>query len=230
MHDQCKNLLLEQVRSGQLRPGSPIPTERQLEKQYGLSRTTVRLAITELVQRGVLQRIQGRGTFVIDTVSPLDLHQLTSFTEDMRARGLTASSKLLFAGLTEADARTLDLLHCANPVFKVERLRLADGRIMGLHRAYLASRYSIDGDVFDGNVSLYDLLSRKFHLELATADETLEAAIANEREVKLLELSPGEPVLRIERVSFDKTGTPVELVEMCYRASEYKYYVRLQRY
>jgi GntR family transcriptional regulator len=230
LHEQCKALILKQIASGEFKRGDRIPPERRLEEMYGLSRTTVRQAVSELVQRGVLQRIQGRGTFVTGSAAPFDLHQLTSFSEDMRARGREPSAKLLFAGLVDADDRKRDLLAVENPVFKVERLRYADGCVMGVHRAYLPARFAVDSADLERAESLYELLRQRFHVDLTTSDEVLEAGIATDEEAESLDLAPASAVLRIERLTFDQRGTPAELVEMCYRADEYKYFVRLKRY
>lgn len=230
LHEQCKALLLARITSGELRPGDRIPPERRLEEMYGLSRTTVRQAVTELVQRGVLQRIQGKGTFVTGSAVPFDLHQLTSFSEDMRARGLAPSARLIFAGLVDADDRKLELLRTENPVFKIERLRYGDDRIMGMHAAFLPGRFALSGAELEREGSLYDLLGQRFHVELFTSDEVIEGGIASTEEAEALGVTAGAAVLRVERLTFDRLGSPVELVDMCYRADEYKYFVRLKRH
>jgi GntR family transcriptional regulator len=228
LHEQCKQLLLQQIRLGKLQPGDTIPPERELEQLYGLSRTTIRQAILELVQQGVLQRVQGRGTFVAKTAIPFDLHHLTSFTEDMRARGKRPSSRLLELSVIPADPTIRDALVC-NTVIKIKRLRLADDKPMGIHTAFLPDAFKVDETSLNQEGSLYAILSRRHHLELFTADETLEAVTANEEESQLLGIVPGAPVLRIERLSYDSRGEPREFVVMRYRADEYKYYVRLTR-
>jgi GntR family transcriptional regulator len=230
LHEQCKTILLEQIRSGEFKRGDRIPPERQLEEMFGLSRTTIRQAVTELVQRGVLQRIQGKGTFVTGSVVPFDLHQLTSFTEDMQARGLTPSSKLVFAGLVEIDERKLGLLQTENPVFEVHRLRYGDDRIMGFHRAFIPGRFALSSADLEHTGSLYELLARRFHVEPFASDEMLEGGIATEYESEMLGIPVGAAVLRVERLTFDYSDSPLELVDMCYRADEYKYFVRLKRH
>jgi GntR family transcriptional regulator len=230
LHEQCKTILLEQIRAGAFQRGDRIPPERKLEEMYGLSRTTIRQAVSELVQRGVLQRIQGKGTFVTGSAVPFDLHQLTSFTEDMRARGLTPSATLVFAGLVDADDRKLDLLRTENPVFEVHRLRYGDDRIMGFHRAFLPKRFAVPSAEIERTGSLYDLLARRFHVEPFASDEMLEGGVATPHEAEALDIPVGAAVLRVERLTFDHSDTPLELVEMCYRADEYKYFVRLKRH
>lgn len=232
LHEQCKQLLLGKIQQGELKAGEAIPPERELGERYGLSRTTVRQAVSELVQQGFLQKIQGSGTFVTKSSIPLNLHRFTSFSEDMLARGRQPSSRTLsvdLVDLTEVDEGVLTALGTDNPVQRVERLRLADGEPMGIHTAYLPRQYRIDAPTLEREGSLYTVLARDFHLHLVAADETLQAAEADERDAELLHISKGSPILRIERVSFDNRSEPKEYVLMRYRSDEYKYYVRLTR-
>lgn len=229
LHEQCKQLLFTLIEKQHLKPGDSIPTERELGEQFGLSRTTIRQAVGDLVQQGILKKVQGRGTFVTRQAIPLDLHRFTSFTEDMRARGRVPSSSLRFAGLDEADPTVLQILKTSNPVMKIERLRLADNRIMGIHTAFIPKEFQFDPLLFEQNGSLYNILARQFNLKLVAADETLEAIAAIREEAEMLGIVTGMPILRIERVSYDDRGNPREYVVMRYRADEYKYYVHLSR-
>lgn len=228
LHEQCKQLLLHQISIGKLQPGETIPPERELEQLYGLSRTTIRQALLGLVQQGVLQRVQGRGTFVAKTAIPLNLHYLTSFTEDMRARGKLPSSRLLELSIIPADSTIREALS-SDRVVKIERLRLADDEPMGIHTAFLPEAFQVDEATLLQDGSLYSVLRRQHHLEFLTADETLEAVTATEEESQLLGIAVGAPILSIERLSYDSRGEPREFVIMRYRADEYKYYVRLTR-
>jgi GntR family transcriptional regulator len=229
LHEQCKNLLMEQIENGSFQTGRPIPTEKQLCEKYGLSRTTIRQAVGELVEAGILKKIQGRGTFVIKSIIPLDLQRLTSFSEDMRARGKVAASKILTVERVKPDPQVVEALNTTSEVLKIERLRYASGRIMGLHTAYLSRVLDITPGRFALEPSLYNILLRDYHIELVTADETLEASAATTVEAELLNLAPGAPILRIERISYDRLGVPQEFVHIRYRADQYKYYVRLKR-
>lgn len=229
LHEQCKRLLLDRIRSGALQPGDAIPPERELGAIYGLSRTTVRQAVNDLVQQGILHKVQGSGTFVTKTVIPLDLHRFTSFTEDMKARERTPSSQILRMELSEAPEVVRRSLSLAGPAFMIERLRLADRKPMGIHTVYLPPELRIERAVLESEGSLYNALARIHHLHLVAADETLEAAPASARDARLLGLEKGAPILRVERVSFNNRSEPREFVEMRYRSDEYKYYARLNR-
>lgn len=229
LHEQCKRLILDMIERGLIGPGGAIPPERTLCEQYGLSRTTVRSAVSDLVQQGVLQRAQGSGTFVTRRALPLDLHSLTSFTEDMRARGKVPSSCVVFAGLVQAEPGVATALAVIGKVMKLERVRFADDQVMGIHTAYLPEAYAFSKLDLQIEPSLHNLLARKFHVQLATAEETLEAVMASEEEARFLDISAGTPVLRIERTSYDNRGEAKEFCIMRYRADQYKYFARLVR-
>lgn len=229
LHEQFKQLLLDQIRKGKLKHNERIPTERELSEVYGLSRTTVRQAINELVARGYVRRSQGRGTFVTKWTIPLNLHDLTSFSDDMRARGKAPSSRILSLGLDKPEAEVAEALEVKDKVAKIERVRLADSKVIGLHTSFLPPEYLVSWEELEES-SLYELLFRKFHLTLDVADETLEASSASESETQVLETEVGKPVLKIVRLSYDGLGVPKEFVRMVYLADEYKYYVRLKRY
>lgn len=229
LHEQFKQLLLGKIKRGEIKYDEQIPTERELSEEHGLSRTTVRQSINELVARGYLQRSQGRGTFVTRWTIPLNLHDLTSFSDDMRARGKAPSSRILSLGLEKPGVEVAEALEIEGKVAKIERVRLADSKVIGVHTAFLPPEYLVSWEEL-GEGSLYELLFRKFNLTLDVADETLEASAASQSEAQLLETEVGKPILKIVRLSYDSLGAPKEFVRMFYLADEYKYYIRLKRY
>jgi len=230
LHHQCKELLRQRIQAGEFQPGDTIPPERELEARYGLSRTTVRQAISELVSEGVLYRQQGRGTFVSRHNIPYDLRRLTSFTEDMRLRGHQPATRLLQAGLVTAPEPAVQALGLLSAqAFLVERLRLADGESMGIHTAYLPPQLAVDPRELAAGRSLYGLLAERHHVTVAKAEETLEAVAAPGQVAALLGVRRGMPLMRVERVTYADSGDPVEYVVMLYRADRYKYYALLTR-
>jgi len=229
LHHQLHQVLLDRIKRGELQPGSRLPTEAELGEQYGVSRITVRQAVGELARQGWVYRVQGSGTYVTHKVFPQNLHHLTSFTEDMRAYGKAPTSRLLALDVTTPPADVAAALKHDGPVTRIERVRLDEGRPIEVQTSYLPTKYPIDPERFEDTTSLYELLTREYGVHLHAADETLEAVRVDERDAQLLGLQAGEPILRVERVTHDEHGEPVEFVIRRYRTDEYKYYVRLTR-
>ncbi|QKW11151.1 GntR family transcriptional regulator [Streptomyces sp. NA04227] len=212
-------------------PGTPVPPERTLATEFDTSRTTVRQALQELVVEGRLERIQGKGTFVAKPKVSQTL-QLTSYTEDMRARGLEPTSQLLDLGYITADDRLAELLDIApgGRVLRIERLRLASGEPMAIETTHLsAKRFPALRRSLAKHASLYAALDQVYGVQLAEAEETIETSLATPREAGLLGTDVGLPMLMLSRHSFDEEGKPVEWVRSVYRGDRYKFVARLQR-
>lgn len=233
LYVQIKETIKASILDGQMRPGDQLPPETELVKQYGVSRMTVRQAILELVNEGLLYRRRGKGTFVAQPKITQGLCGLTSFTEDMETRGLRPSGRVLSLGKVPADKEVADLLgvQAAAPVVRLERLRLADGRPMALEVSHLPVprfEWLLREDLSDR--SLYRLLRDACGLDLARARQTIEVAVANPCEAAILKVHAGAPLLRMERVAFDRKGEAVEAVRSLYRADRYKFVLDLPRF
>lgn len=214
-----------------LPPGTPFPPERQLEQEYGVSRVTVRQALQQLVLAGRLERAQGRGTFVARPKFEQVL-ALTSFSEDMAARGLRPGSRMLAVREVPADASLAERLGVAlgAPVVMIQRLRLADDEPMALETVYCSAERFPDLLTVDlTNRSLYAWLAERYGVELAHATQTIEATVLMGDEARLLEVPPGTPAFRLERYTFDRQNQPVEVVRSLYRGDRYKLHARLER-
>lgn len=214
-----------------LGPGQALPPERALAERFSTSRTTVRQALRELTIEGRLVRLQGRGTFAAlpKMAQPL---QLTSYTEDMRRRGLPSRSKLLSAGYVKADeelARRLEVRPRARAL-RFERLRIANDEPMAIETSHLdASRFPGLLRKLGDSVSLYALLRDEYDVHLAEAEETIETVPAPPKEAELLETTVGYPMLLLSRHSWDTSGRPVEYATSFYRGDRYKFVAQLVR-
>jgi len=228
---QLKELIREKIATGEWKPGDLIPSERELCEEHGISRMTVRQALSELVNEGLLRREKGKGTFVARPKIEQHLTRLTGFTEDMRARGQHPGAHVLrlttLAAPVQA-ARALGL-KTGEPVTVLERLRLADGEPLAIETCYL--HHDRCSEVLTENLenrSLYKLLSEKLGIVPTRAEQQMEAAICNQREMKLLNLEPGAPVLLIRRTTYSQEGKPFEYVESVYRGDKYVFYVDME--
>jgi GntR family transcriptional regulator len=227
---QLKRLIEDQVASGTLLPHSRIPSERELSEQFGISRMTARRALLELTREGRIYTSVGKGTFVAEPKILQNLQALTSFSEEMRARGMRPAARLLRREQCAAGAEVAAGLRVPpeTPVLCLERLRLADDEPMAIERAH----YCFAGmDMLDGALdgSLYELLHERFGLIPAEALQEFEARLATPPEQELLRIGAGAPVLTIARTTFDLSQRPFEFVQAVYRADRYRFVARLLR-
>jgi len=231
---QLANILRERIARGELEAREAIPSERQLETDYSVSRTTIRRAIELLIRQGFLYREHGRGTFVSPHKLQKGISELTSFTEDMKRRGLVPGQKILEIGFVAPpnDVRTrLELGKDREKVLHVERLRLGDGVPMGLQTSYyvLPEGETITREELEEIGSIYRILREKFHLIPTEADETLEVGLATPRDASLLQIVPGSPLLLSERITYSQNRQVIEFVKIVYRGDRYRYYAKLTR-
>ncbi|MBO0768717.1 MAG: GntR family transcriptional regulator [Solirubrobacterales bacterium] len=202
-----------------LEPGAPVPTERDLASLLGTSRTTVRQALAELVGEGRLFRRQGAGTFVAEPKLRWPL-QPRSFTEQTRASGLTASSVLLDAKRMNAPAQLAEDLGIAPraPVYRIDRLRQADGRPIAIEISWLsAERFPGLTRLLRSNPSLRALLAERYGVTVNHAEMTIETRPATPDDAEGLEIEVGAPLLVVSGHNDDADGNVVELGETRFR-------------
>lgn len=204
-----------------------LPSERELAERFAVSRVTVRKALRELSEEGLLEQIQGAGTFVnraphVEQV----LSTLTSFSEDMASRGLVAGSVWLhktISAATPEEALALGLSPGAT-VSRMQRLRTANDAPMALELAAIPSQYLPEPAEVEG--SLYDALRRRGHAPFR-ALQRLTAVRLTADHAALLGVSEGAAALYIERRTMLENGTPLEFVRSQYRGDAYDFMVEL---
>lgn len=231
LYIQLKDSLVADIRSGHYRAHQRLPSERELSERFQVSRMTARQALLDLARDGVVYTRMGKGTFVAETKIDQQLRALTGFTEDVRARGGRPSSRVLEARVIPAlpeIAAALRLMPGAE-VIKLARLRLADDVPLAIETAYLP--FALCPNLLHHDfsaTSLYRVLEDEYGLKLVDAEQTIEAALAEPRELELLRLSAPAAVLRIQRLTFASNGVPVEYVLSTYRGDRYKFRSTLQ--
>ncbi|MCH1881646.1 GntR family transcriptional regulator [Agrococcus sp. ARC_14] len=203
--------------------GAAVPSERQLADDEGVSRMTARRALAVLEREGRLVRQVGRGSFVARPAVSLPL-QLTSFSDDMRARGLVPSSRVLLAEVaTDGEAAAALGIGAAEPVVRLDRLRLADGLPMAIERSRLVAD-AVPGllERFDpATESLYRVLDERFGLRFDSGEQTIRAAIVRETDVAALAMQPGEAVIEFVRDSV-VAGRTIEHTLSIYPADRFE--------
>jgi GntR family transcriptional regulator len=221
-HEVVRAQLLDLVGNEQV--GAVVPPERQLATELGVSRTTLRRVLGELVAEGYLTRRRGSGTFVAKPKIAQAL-TMTSFSEDMRRRGFTPGSRTLSLERTTAGARAGRWLEVPpqEPVIRAVRLRLADGEPMAIETLQVPAALvpGITAADLEGG-SFYELLQRTYGVTLASGVQTTEPTVLTEEEAETLGVPPHSPAFLFERVTRDTAGRPVELVHSLYRGDRYK--------
>ncbi len=227
---QLKEWLRAEIAAGTWQPGDLIPSERELSEQFGISRMTVRQALNELREDGVLRREQGKGTYVTSPKIEQRLTRLTGFTEDMKRRAMHSGAKVLRQTWVEAPdfvARALKIPP-GKRIILLERLRMAEGEPMAIETSFLhfAGMKGLLEENFE-NQSLYQRLSRKYGIIPTRAEQQVEAVICHESQCALLNIEPGAAVLRNRRIAYDQNNKPFEYVQSIYRGDRYIFYVEL---
>ncbi len=226
---QLRRRLQEGIDTGVLAPNTSLPSERELVEITDLSRVTVRKAIQELVQEGVIEQRQGSGSFIRERVPRVEqsLTHLTSFTEDMSSRGMKTTSKWLERGVFMPTQEEIEALSLKNgeQISRIYRLREAEGRPLALERAALP--LDILPNPIEVTTSLYEVLEA-FGRRPVRAVQKISALNLAAPEAELLEVPEGAAGLNIERISFLKNGRVAELTRSLYRGDAYDFVAELR--
>jgi GntR family transcriptional regulator len=230
---QLVNIFRHRIEDGEWLPYQTIPSERELEKIYHISRITIRNAISILILQGYLYREQGIGTFVSPQKLQKSIFKLTSFSEDMINRGMEPGQKIISivrTKTTERVAKNLELQEGAEAL-TIVRIRLANGNPIGLQTSHLALSQdeTITCEELERAGSLYELLQTKFNLIPSEAEESVEATLASSEEAVMLETAEGSPLLLTSRIMWSQNRRPIEYVKILYRGDRYRYVARLTR-
>ncbi|HUN61377.1 MAG TPA: GntR family transcriptional regulator [Candidatus Sulfotelmatobacter sp.] len=215
------------IESGGLRPGDAVPSERKLARLHDVSLMTARHALATLEQEGVVERRRGIGTFV----SPPKIHfnKLMSYTEQMKARNLSANSEVLFSEIVddEPDATARLSLLPKTQILKLQRLRQAAGEPFALETCYFSAKQ------FAGLLeerlereSLFKILEQHYGAVIGYADEEVDATAADSRTAELLGVPKREPLLRIRQVIYSTKGTGIVYVLGLYRSDRHNLLIR----
>jgi|YelNatPaOPRAMG01_1025707.scaffolds.fasta_scaffold68806_3 GntR family transcriptional regulator len=225
LYSQLRDILYLKIKNGEWKIGERIPSEDELCTQYNVSKTTVRQAIGILTREGLLRKEQGRGTFVTEPKIEQGPLRLTSFTDEMRSRGLTPSSVVMEKSVIKPPPEVAEALELGkeDKVILLKRLRLANGEPMGVQSAYIP--YELCPGLLDKKIdlsgSLYELLEKEFGIFLDWAKEYHQAILIDELEASILKIPSHSPCWLSIRTTYDSSGRPVEFVKSIMRGDKY---------
>lgn len=232
LYYQIQQRLMDQIRTGEFRPGEPIPSLQEIAARLGVSQMTARQAIHTLCDQGVMYSKQGKGTFISGIKKEKNFRQVFSFTEEARQRGATPSSRVLSFRLqaSSREVRTALGMSRGQKVFRLRRVRFSDGLPMAIECSCLPQPL-FPGllDTFDPAGSLYQVLTERYGVQMAVTDEVVEVGKASAEEAALLKVAAGSPVFLFTRTSYGENGNPLEYVKSTFRGDRYKIVQRLTR-
>lgn len=228
LYDQLVDILSEKIEH-ECVAGDMLPSERELSERYGLSRTTVRLALQELESLGLVVRQHGRGTYVADrSVQAANLTQSYSFTDQMRDMGRDPKTTILEFAEIEADKNLAEHMgvRLGEKLFKLKRLRSADDMPMMVERTYLPLRkfITLKRPLLEQK-PLYEVIEVDYQEKIRVAEEEFFASIARPADARLLDIGEGAPVLDLVRTTYNARNEIVEYTLSVARADQFKYKV-----
>jgi GntR family transcriptional regulator len=230
LYHQLKEIIEKKIDFGEWKPGDKIPSENVLQSTYDVSRNTVQKALNQLVNDGLLERRQGKGTFVTKPKIDQPLTSFYSFSKVMSEQGMNPKDIILELNTEEASYKIAKELQISvgEEVVTLQRIRTANKEPIILETSYIPSKL-IPGiklkDIENG--SLYDLLEKKYGITVSKAIEVFEPVLAREEESNYLEVEIGSPSLLLDRTAFDLKGSPVEFCRSIVRGDRCRFYTEL---
>ena len=209
LYEQAADRIRAMLDSGEAGPGDPIPNETELCERFGVSRITVRRAVTELVRRGFLEKKQGKGTFVTTPGSSVDLTRILSFSEACRRQGGKASAKVLrvrLAAAEPADERDLNLAK-GQKIVETVRVRLFNNIPVMIEINHFSTVYSYLTEC-DLESSLYSIL-QEFGVRPSKAVHDISLCRADAETAEHLGIPKDTPLLHLKEVIYDQKGRPL---------------------
>ena len=232
LYYQLKHIIYDEIKAGHYKGGDIIPTEKELSAMYGLSRTTVRQAIAELVSEGWLYRIKSKGTFVgYPKVDQNYVQKIESFNTTISRLGMIPSTEVLkmevlpSKKIPEKAAAALNLT-LEDKVIFLFRIRFADNVPIVTVRNYLPfSKCSFMLSHDFNQEQLYGVLSQDENTHILKIDRTIEAVDATTEDSQLLKISRGAPIQLFTSVGYNPYDVPIEYTISRYRGDRNKFKV-----
>jgi GntR family transcriptional regulator len=232
LYAQVEAVLAGDIASGTLTPGSQLPTENSLIERFGVSRPTVRKAVQNLIGRGLVEILRGKGTFVARPKITQELTALTGFVEDMQALGRNPTARVIDKQVVAADKTVAHqlALPAGSLVVRIQRVRLADGEPVSFDETYLPREIGAKIITNDLEVEpIFALLEQKYDMPLVEAEYRLEAVTAEAPVAEALGIETGSPLFLIERTSYGAGSRPVDYEKLYYRGDMIRFVTRLAR-
>lgn len=228
LYIQIQDMLYEGISSGQLQPGTQVPSEPELAAQYDVSRMTARKAIEGLVNKGYLIRRQGKGTYVADGALAYDLSTMLSFSGTLRSRGYEVTTKVLAQDALPTSSFVAETLHLRpdSDMILVRRLRYLNGEPAAVHTSFLEHRvFAPLLDIDLTSTSLLAAVEQILGTRIAYTKDSGQAVIISPEDLSLLNVPEGSAVLEVDGVAYTENGQPIRVTKAIYRGDLFKFVI-----
>ena len=211
LYVQLMEELETSIRNGVYKPGDKIMTEAEMAKEYGVSLITVRKAVGSLMEKGLVMRKQGKGTFVTKPKYSRNMKKLQSFTEMCEQMGVKPGAQVLENRLIMADKKVADRLGIepGSNVVYISRLRLADGEPVQVEKSYFPLKYAFLLEEDLNNGSMFECLKEKAGAKVASSEKMIELCRATAEEAALMDVKKGDYLLLVKSTAYDENGEPM---------------------
>ncbi len=222
---QLEEFIKKKIKERVYLPGESLPTERELTELFGVSRMTIRQAISNLVHQGVLYKIPGKGAFISKEVIEKKL-EIESFSEDMEKRGLMPTSKVLYFEKIEPSSEIKLKLQLSDneKVYFINRLRLANNEPMALEFCYLPEKYYHNLMKYNlAQCSLYNLMKEEYNVTFNYMKQNIKAINMSKKEAEmLLGKTKGFGLVSL-KIIYNEDECPIEFTKTIYNPDRYSF-------
>ncbi|SDT14948.1 transcriptional regulator, GntR family [Halopseudomonas xinjiangensis] len=231
LYVQIRDSLRRKILEGSYAIHERLPSENEMMVAFGVSRITIRQALRDLHNEGLVFSAQGKGTYVSKPKAVQNVQRLQGFGEAMAAQGYEATARLLSIRECKPAKAVAAALHThsGEDVVEVKRVRYLNREAVCLESSYFP--LDIGRPLFSRDLSgdIFPLLENLFGIPLGHAEIGLDATLADDETQDLLGLKVGEAILRVERLTHNRSGRPIDFEYLCYRGDSFKYQFRVDR-
>ncbi len=224
--------IVDKIEEGVFEGDSFLPSEQELMKQYAMSRTTIRRAVSELINQGYLTVIRGVGTKIVPSQLNVRSQELMSFTQMMQRHGVEPGTASLNIK-TDCSTPEIEAILNTKEIICIERVRTADKTPISINISYLPERLlkepGKDTSVFRKHTSLYAILENELNTTVYITEDTMSAIKADATLAKRIQVRKNDPILLIHRKAYDTKHNIIEYSIIYLRADRYRYTVTLRR-
>ncbi len=211
LYVQLMDTVEKDIKSGRYKPGDKIMTESEMAKTYGVSLITVRKAIGSLMEKGLVVRKQGKGTFVTKPKFSRNIKRLQSFSEMCEQMGVVPGAHMLENKIVDADEKIAARLgiETGSKVIFISRLRFADSEPVVIEKNYFPLKYAFLLEAQFEDNSLFDYLKEKAEMQVTSSEKLIELCRATQEEAKLLEVRKGDYLMFVKSTAYDQENEPL---------------------